>query len=96
MPRHQDHEPGFSGPDDCQKKLGVLKSLWTMFPEDHKLVLVRDSFKGNRCLLARSKQMFQMRFGPFRFVQADLKRFEKTTCRIHGLFHEGKFLRILT
>jgi hypothetical protein len=35
-----------AGPDNCQKKLGVLKSLWTMFPEDHELVLVRHSFKG--------------------------------------------------
>jgi hypothetical protein len=35
-----------AGSDNCQKKLGVLKSLWTMFPEDHELVLVRDSFKG--------------------------------------------------
>jgi hypothetical protein len=35
-----------AGPDNCQKKLGVLKSLWMMFPEDHEVVLVRDSFKG--------------------------------------------------
>jgi hypothetical protein len=43
----------WAGPDNYQKKLGVLKSLWTMFPEDHELVLVRDSFRRIRRITNR-------------------------------------------
>jgi hypothetical protein len=47
-----------AGPDNCQTKFVVLKSLWTMFPEDHELVLVRDSFKG---MLTAKKTIFDWR-----------------------------------